>query len=338
MLPDNENMVMNMAETLAQNLMSNSLGSSYPQLVPVLQVMGMDLRNVFNQLMGSMRSELFFGESPWAKMYTLHTGKKIGVPRRTNIIENLAQDRWTKSSSRPLKDILAYWAIHRPDERDGDDCIIFPHRYENGEREQVEVDLSTGQASIEWSENDMELTLPEFQYNKGLLSCPLFEAPYSVALDMTYLNEVLYDPLYNHLVGDCKPVNPEKTEWLLMEHYWGTQANPEEGAGESGFNQLRVLLTGEMYSKYGSSYVTFEWRGYRIQLSSKRDWDYGARGDISQIVYISSVGVDNASARNGIDYINNWHQNPLLVHDLLNDMDGIVDDLLTKHELSMKEV
>lgn len=336
MLPDNEEMVMSMAGTLARNLMNNSVGHAYPQLVPVLQIMGIDIQNVFNQLMGSMRSELFFGESPWAKMYTLQHGKKIGIPRKVPIIENLSAGSYTKSPNRPLKAIVEYWMIHRPVERDGDEEFVFNHY--DPEHDQVNIDMNTGEVVICWDNNDMTLTLPAFDKNHGVLTCPLFEKPYDVTIESSYLDSMMYTPLYNYVVGSEHREPPEKIEWLLMDHYWGTQANPEEGASTSGFNQLRVLLTGEMYSKHGSSYVTFDWRGYRVQLSSKRDWDYGARGDISQIVYVSSVGVDNINARNGVDYINDWYRNPLLVNDLLADFDSIVDDLLTKHELSMKEV
>jgi hypothetical protein len=336
MLPDNEEMVMNMAENLARNLMGNSLSSSYPQLVPVLQMMGMDLRNVFNQMMGGMRSELFFGESPWAKLYTMQTGKKIGVPRKEPIIENLAAEHWNRSPSRPLRAIMDYWMVNRPEERDGDDEFVF-NTYDP-EHDQVTVDMRTGETVFCWDNNEMQLTLPEFHQNKGLLTCPLFEKPYGVTVEAAYLDKMLYTPLYEYMVGTEHREPPEKLEWLLMDHYWGTQANPEEGAGESAFNQLRILLAGEMYTKYEVNHTWFEWRGYRVKLSSKRDWDYSARGGISDIVYISSVGIDDVNARDGIVYINDWYRNPLLVNDLLNDMDGIADDLLTRHELSMKEV
>lgn len=324
MLPNNESLVYHMAQTLASNLMNNQLGYAYPQLVPVLQVLGMDIQNVFSNLLGHQRAELFFGESPWAKLYELQTGKKIAVPDKA-IIKHLTNDRMVSCGKIPMGAILDYFLKYRDYE---DDEMVF---FIDGDHEnQVCLDLKTKKAKYYWRDNDMRLELTDFAQSRGYLSCPLFHEPYDVDVDYAYIERTLLDPLYARIIGDKWPIE-QSGENILHQHYFGSMADPKKVADESNVRQLMVLLDGGMYSRHAQSYVYWDWKEYRLQFSVRRDWNY-APPQAFQMSISTYPENNNGQPRTVYD----WWKNPLLVSDLLNDMDSILDDIITEHELSMR--
>lgn len=326
MLPENENTVYHMANSLAANLMNNQIGHAYPQLVPVLQVLGMDLRNVFTQLLGAQRQELFFGESPWAKLYELQTGKKIEVPDRT-ILKNICPDQYTTSSNLPWKNIFQYFIDNWANPEGDEEWHFFlngPTDYGN----QVVLNFDSKEAVYYWEKNDMRLTLVNFGESRGALSCPLFNTPYDVDVEFSYIQRTLLDPLLAKMQEvwgtEPKPVlNGDHSKLLVHNHYYAGK----EVSSEAPVRQLEVLFDGGMFGYPGRSYAYLTWKGYRLQFSTHRDWNC----DPSTILKVAVLHKDNDQT------VYSWWNNPLLVHDLLNDMDSLLDELLTKHATLIKE-
>ncbi|MNI54204.1 hypothetical protein D3C73_1090910 [compost metagenome] len=226
---------------------------------------------------------------------------------------------------------MEYWEAHREKPEEGLEELVFNHW--EPQHDQVVIDLKTKEAYIWWHESAMKLTLPKFWENRGFLSCPLFHEPYQVTIDMAYLQSMLFGPLYEQIVGEEHRPHEADPKYILMEKYFGTREAPLEG-GETAFNQLRVLLDGHMFTKGNLGHATFDWKGFRIRLDSKRDWDFHAGNNI---VYVGSISVPKEGVTDGYLTINNWKMNSLLVNDLLADFDQIVDQLLSEHELSMRE-
>lgn len=324
MLPNNESAVYHQAQVLASNLMNHNVGHAYPMLQPVLHILGADLVNVFSNLLGHQRSELFFGESPWAKLYELQTGKKVAVPDKA-IIKHLTNDRFVSCGKLPMGAILDYFLKWR--DYEDDEMVFF---IDGDHEEQVCLDLKTKKATYYWRDNDMRLELTNFAQSRGFLSCPLFHEPYDVDVDYDYVERTLLDPLYARIIGDKWPIE-QSGEKILHEHYFGSMADPKKVTDESNVRQLMVLLDGGMYSRHSRSYTHWDWKEYRLQFSVRRDWQY-CPAQVFQ-VSLSTYPEDPAGQPRAVD---SWWKNPLLVSDLLNDMDGILDDLITEHELSMR--
>lgn len=326
MQPNNESTVYHMAETLAANLRNHNIINAYPMLQPVLHILGIDLLNVFSQMLGSQRQELFYGESPWAKLYEIQTGKKIEVPDKT-ILKNLTHDRSITSGSRPMSAILDYFLKYRTYE---DDEFVF-HNHENND--QVTVDLKTRKAKFWWANNDMTLELTKFDESRGHLNCPLFNEPYDVDMDYAALNRLLLDQMYEFMLDKGQYFVEVEAKYLLMQHYFGSVAEPIRVADDSNVRQLMVLLDGGMYSKWNRSYATINWKEWVLQFSVERDWNYAPPMVFKVVIQTHPTDKDRGQPQS----VYNWHKNPLLVKDLLSDMDGLLDQLITQHELSMKE-
>jgi hypothetical protein len=330
MLPSNENIVYHMAEQLAANLMNNNVGHAYPQLVPVLQTMGFDLRNVFSQLLGAQRQELFFGEAPWAKLYELQTGRTICVPDRT-ILKNLCPERGSMVGDRPWEEILKYFLAGWENPEGDEEWHFFlggPTDYDN----QVVINFKNMCATYYWANNDMCLTLPVFSHSRGQLTCPLFHEPYDVDVEYPYIQRTLLDQLMAGMltIWDKANLDPVDSDLLVHQCYYGIDG--KEVKDEDNVKQLAVLFNGNMYSKYGKAYGYVDWNGYRLQFSTKRDWN----SDPSIVLKVAVMHpIDDKNPHDRSVY--NWHKNPLLVADLRADMDTILDQLITQHELSMKE-
>ena len=339
MQPQAEDVIYEAANRLAAGLMNSQVGHTYPQLVPVLHVLGMDIRNVFTQLLGHQRSELFFGESPVAKLYEIQTGKKVEVPDRT-ILKNICPERGFISTHQPwefiLKYFLAGWANPDGDEEwhfflDGPDPTC-PEDYDN----QVILNFRRKDAIYHWANNDMQLVLDNFSRSNGKLECPLFHSPYDVDVEMSYIKRTLYDQLLARMleiweIQDTLEVNGE---YLIHQHYYGTAEAPIQVPDEHNVKQLAVLLNGGMFGISGRSFVYLDdWNGYRLQFSTKRDWN----SDPSTILKVSVMHLETEKDYQQDRTIGNWWMNPLLVADLRNDLDGILQGLVDRHELEMKE-
>jgi len=327
MQPSNEDAVYHMADVLASNLMNNSIGHAYPQLVPVLTTMGLDLRNVFVNMLGSMRQELFFGESPWAKLYELQTGKKIEVPDRT-ILKNICPDRAVTCGTRQWADIFKYF-INNWENPEGDEewhyFLNGPTDYNN----QVVLNFDSQKATYYWENNDMELVLDHFGQSRGALSCPMFHTPYAVDVEYSYIQRTLLDPLLASMLEiwgiDPETVTLENDSKLLIHnHYYG---DGKELPDESPIRQLEVLFDGSMFGYPARSYTCLPWREYRLQFSTHKDWNCNP----STVLKVAVMNKDNDHT------VHSWWKNPLLVHDLLEDMDSLFDELLTKHATLIKE-
>jgi hypothetical protein len=335
MQPQAENYVYEAAQRLASGLMNNQIGHVYPALVPVLHTLGMDISNVFTQLLGQQRSEMFYGESPWAKMYEIQTGKKIEVPDRA-ILKNICPERGFTVPQMPWEDVLDYflagWANPEGDEEwhfflDG------PEDYDN----QVILNFKRKDAVYYWENNDMQLVLPNFARSAARLECPLFHVPYDVDVELSYVQRTLYDQVLARMleIWEIEPVTVEDSSFLISQHYYGTRENPIEVPDEHNVKQLAVLLEMGGFGKANRSYVYVDdWNGYRLQFSTKRDWNCNP----STILKVSVMHLLNDDDRNHDRTVNYWWKNPLLVADLLADMDNLLQGLIDRHELEMKEV
>lgn len=339
MQPEAENVVYEAANRLAAGLMNNQVGHTYPALVPVLHVLGMDIRNVFTQLLGHQRSELFYGESPTAKLYEIQTGKKVEVPDRA-ILKNICPESGYRSSQTPWEFILDYflagWANPDGDEEwhfflDGPDPTC-PEDYDN----QVILNFKRKHAIYYWANNDMQLVLDNFSRSNGKLECPLFHSPYDVDVEIAYIERTLYDQLMAKMLGiwEIEPAPEVESDYLITQHYYGTHENPIEVPDDHNVKQLAILLDHGSFGKANRSYAYLEnWNGYRLQFSTKRDWNYAP----SNLLKVTVMHLANEQDRNHDRGVNYWWKNPLLVADLKADLDNILQLLISRHELEMKE-
>ncbi|MNZ74459.1 hypothetical protein D3C78_929080 [compost metagenome] len=217
MLPQNESALFSALMCLAENLNNHHSLSAYPQMQPLFMQAASNLQMIANTGLGNMRQEMFFGKTPWAKLYELQTGKKIAVPGYTKILENIAPERFTKVPQRPFKEILDYWKTNRPNPEGKEEFVYNDYEFEH---QQTTIDYKTGEAVFWWDNNDMRLTLPKFWESRGFLTCPLFDEPYEVAVDMTYMQHMLLGPLYEEIVGE-ENIEPFEEKHLLMNLFYG---------------------------------------------------------------------------------------------------------------------
>ncbi|MNP15379.1 hypothetical protein D3C76_1077340 [compost metagenome] len=183
----------------------------------------------------------------------------------------------------------------------------------------------------------MQLVVPNFSRSAARLESPLFHVPYDVDVELSYLQRTLYDQLLPRMleIWEIEPVTVDDASLLISQHYYGTRENPIEVPDEHNVKQLAILLDMGGYSKANRSYVYVDdWNGYRLQFSTKRDWNCNP----STVLKVSVMHLRNEDDRNHDRSVNYWWKNPLLVADLLADMDNLLQGLIDRHELSMKEV
>lgn len=335
MLPDNEKLIYDAAQRLSGGLMNNNLGNVYPQMMPVLNQLGHELMGVFTHLLGLQRQELFFGESPWAKLYTIQTGRKIEVPDRT-IIKSLTHDRFNSIGNRNWAHILDYFLANWDNDEGDQEWHFFlggPTDYGN----QVILNFDSRKASYHWEENDMRMELENFAQSRAALLCPLFHDPYDVDVEYSYIQRTLLDPLLAKMekVWGIDHVEEEDGDLVISRHYYGTPEAPFTVSEEHNVHQLAALLNGGMFGKMGKSFAyRDDWNGYRLQFSTKRDWSCNP----SIILKVAVMHLENDKDRNHDRTVSYWWRNPLLVADLKKDLDSLLQELVDRHELEMKEV
>lgn len=335
MQPQAENVIYEAAQRLASGLVNNQIGHAYPALVPVLHVLGMDISNVFTQLLGHMREELFYGESPVALLYEIQTGKKVAVPDRT-ILKNICPERGYTVPSIPWEDVLKYFLAGWANPEGDDEWHFFldgPEDYNN----QVVINFKRKDAVYYWENNDMQLVLPNFARSAARLECPLFHVPYDVDVELSYVKRTLYDQMLARMleIWEIEPREEVAADNLIHYHYHGKDDNRIEVPDEHNVKQLAILLEMGGFGKANRSYAYVDdWNGYRLQFSTKRDWNYTP----STILKVVVMNLENETDRQQDRTVSNWSKNPLLVADLLESMDELLQSLIDRHELEMKEV
>lgn len=330
MLPSDEGMLYSVLTNASSELRNNSQLNAYPMLVPVLNNLAGNLDNAIHHALGIMRKGMFDGTSPWAKLYTLTTGKEIRIPDM-KMLGNLAASSAYRITLNGL-DVMFDYFIKHWDNPDADEEFII-HSDDPMVPEQIVINLKTKKATFFFTNNDLKMELDAFYSTNAAVTSPLFHEPYLVVVDSAWQSKWLAEPVFEHMLGlyGASLVTYGSPKDVLHEHYYGTKDAPIEVGGDAPILLLTSLFSLYTYTKHGLNTTTYEWNGYRLVFSNVRDY--------FAIPY-DSIAVD-VQAETGTDgyfrTVNDWHKNPFLVHDLRKDLDGIIARLLELHDLSMKE-
>ncbi|MNY34754.1 hypothetical protein D3C86_1691200 [compost metagenome] len=182
----------------------------------------------------------------------------------------------------------------------------------------------------------MYLTLNDMGSVRASVECPLFDEPYLVDLEATFIHKYIVSPLYNLLTYevDARYIEADP-KYLLLHHFFGTIEEPIAVQDSHPFKQLAVLFGGSMYSNKCRSWADVKFKGRTIRFSGDRDYGLDAPYP-NNVVKIASVSILPEGSANPIT-VSDWHKNPLFVRDLMNNMGNLFDQMITEHELSMKD-
>lgn len=326
MTPSNEKEVINALGLLSDNLTNNSPGlAAYPQLQGTFYALQVNLQDLVGVLVAAQRDEALYGKTEAAKLYLQQYRQKHSLPQ--GILKSVMKGMYSETCKRPITTILAYAIAHRGLSTESS-LWINP----DAATTYVKVFPDTQEVTLSWFNRAMSITMPDLGKGVGLVNAPLFHEPIPVDMNMAYLDNVLYTPLYERLVGDeHREVTDPK--YLLMDHYFLKDGEATEENLDHPLVQLRALLNGSMYGRTDASHVYAEWKDYRLLFSTERDWNH----DSSLLLKVSvNVPSTDPTARHH-NLLHGWWHNPLLVNDLLKDMDDIIDQLLTRHEAELAD-
>jgi len=326
MIPSNEKEVIKALGLLSDNLTNNNPGlAAYPQLQGTFYALQANLQDLVGALVATQRDEALYGKTEAAKLYLLQHQRHHSLPE--GVLKSVMKGMYAEACRRPIGMILAYAIAYRG-------LSTEPSLWINADQaaSRVKVFPDTREVLISWYNRAMTITLPDLCTGAGVVNAPLFHEPIPVDVDMTYLDKVLYTPLYERLVGDehWEVTDPK---YLLMDHYFLKDGEATEENLDHPLVQLRALLNGSMYGRTDASHVYAEWKDYRLLFSTERDWNHDPLLLLKVSVNVPST---DPTARHH-NLLHGWWHNPLLVNDLLKDMDGIIDQLLTRHEAELAD-
>ncbi len=328
MTPTNEKTIAEALNNLSAGLGNNSAFSAYPQLTGVFYGLQANLQNLVGIMLMAQRDEALYGKTEAAKLYALKYKQFHAVPE--GVLKSLGSQQYAQTCDRPLADIVDYAVAHR-----GLDVDTLSFSLPEFAREtHVRVDLGTHQAFISWTGHALSMNLPKFTTNTALVNGPLFHEPYPVEVQPDYLDKALYNPLYSRVVGDERREVPNP-KFLLMHHYFGADEAPIDVPDGHPLLQLRHLVNASLYGSGGYGFATVDWKDYTLSFSTEREWGY--HESLLLTVNVQEKKEGTPFDRNRGRSIYNWWKNPLLVNDLLADMDSLIDEALSKHEAEVAE-
>ncbi|QTH80364.1 hypothetical protein PA10_00164 [Pseudomonas phage pPa_SNUABM_DT01] len=332
MLEKHENEVYHQMMILAQGSGQHHALSAYPHLQALFFEQASNMQNLTNMFFQRHREELFYGLTPWAMLYKLQTGRDIKLPTPA-IVKYLADSNRVEVSPIPIKEIARYAKSYRLDKLPASmrESERWGHSFKK-DTVTVDISLADQSATISWDNNDMYLNMPDFGASRAEVHCPLFHAPYTIHLEHSFLNSVLYDPLVDMLIGDEAITLDFESKYLLMDHYFGTRQEPKELPTEHPFVQLRHLLNTSSYGKAGKSTIRLKVNNdYSIAISATRDWNFHE----SLVVKIDSAyrhyEKDGEMKEDSI-WNSTWEKNPLFVRDIIANLPRMIDEALAEHE------
>lgn len=326
MTPSNEKEVIEALGLLSDNLTNNNPGlAAYPQLQGTFYALQANLQNLVGALVATQRDEALYGKTEAAKLYLLQHQRNHSLPE--GVLKSVMKGMYTETCRRPIGMILAYAIAYRG-------LSTEPSLWINADQaaSRVKVFPDTREVLISWYNRAMTITLPDLCTGTGVVNAPLFHEPIPVDVDMAYLDKVLYTPLYERLVGD-EHWEVSDPKHLIMDHYFLKDSEAIEENLDHPLVQLRALLNGSMFGKHDHGYTYIDWKDYRLMFSTERDWSRNP--SLMLTVSVLEPSTDSNSRHRGL--VHGWWQNPLLVNDLLKDMDGIIDQLLTRHEAELAD-
>jgi len=334
MLPSSEADVISALQMTRTNLTNNNQAfSAYPQLIGPFHQMASDLDLLIETLITTQREELLFGKTPAAKLYELQFRQAHAVP--SGVLKSVNPDRRNETAPMPLLQILKYAKNVRRSTA-GTIKYTFDHIEEPATEStpattrtaHVTLDIGTMEAFITWAGCVVRARLPSFDCAEAFVEGPLFHEPIRVSLDVDMLGKALWAPVYSKLIGS-EHIDVPEGKCLLMTHYFASGRVSSDDV-DHPVVKLRALLNDNLYGRRNSGYAEVEWNGYIVQLSTKRDYSHLESLQLT-------VNVLECSDRPG-QIVSNWWKNPLLVNDLLKDMDDIIDQLLTCHDREEAEL
>jgi len=337
MTPTHEDALYHAIMQAVTDLPNDSSLQAYPQLRTLFVSLSIGIQNAANIALAQQRTEYLYGLTPWAKLYKLQTGRDLELPQ--GIIKNLCPDMYVTPSPRKIRDIVTYTLrFHALT----DDPVLgenVPHYlvFKN-DPTHVAVDLDALSAVVTWVNNDMTMTFKDISSPKALISCPLFTEPFEVEVTAEYLDNTVVGPVYRELVGGDLIEESLRNDYagspakLVMGHYYGNGHVP---ADDHPVKQLTHLLVNNMYTTRGKCTATSVMNGYAVTFGV--DYNYaqqpGYPNHIISIVTVKPMSIENTLHQ----HLHDWSKNPLLVRDLLNNLDRMLVDMLIQHEHSMRD-
>jgi len=332
MIPSNQQAIINALQMTCGNLTNNNPGlSAYPQLSSTFYQLASNLDILVGTLISTQRDELLFGKTPAAKLYELQYKQSHAVPEC--VLKSALVERWDAMASKPLIQIMNYVAKFRsslPNEFN----YSLEHRIPSTpvnpqdvtQTMYVKIDTASREVIIKWVDCALILRIPSLVSSTAFVEGPLFHEPIKVSLDPTFLENAVWNPVYVGMVGD-EHIEVGAPKYLLMDHYFTSGRVSSEDI-EHPVVQLRSLLSNDRFGQFNMSYAKIDWQGWSLHFSTERDWS--REESLLLVVNLREQG-SSQDTRNFGQHIRDWWKNPLLVNDLLKDMDGLIDQLLTQH-------
>lgn len=326
MIPSNEMAIAEALKDLSASLGNSQAFSAYPQLSGVFYGLQANLQNLVGIMLMTQRDEALYGKTEAAKLYALQYKQTHAIPQ--GVLKSIGPQTYTETCNLPLIGIAKYAQAYRGLTAK---TLQFTSVV-NGIETYASVDLDSFHAFIGWKDHALTLSMPEIIRNRSEVKGPLFHEPYIVDIDPAYLHNVLYSHMYSRLVKDEHRA-VEEPKALLIHHYFGTKDAPIELPGDHPLIQLRHLVNAGLYGKGEYSFATIDWKDYTLSFSTQRDWNFHESLLLTVDVQEKKEGTPFDRHRSRSVY--NWWKNPLLVNDLLADMDSLIDKALTAHELEL---
>lgn len=332
MIPSSQQAIIEALQMICGNLTSNNPGlSAYPQLNGTFYQLASNLDVLIGTLIHTQRDEMLYGKTPAAKLFELQCKQSHAVPEC--VLKSALVERWDITASKPLIQIMNYAAKFRsplPSEFK----YSLEHRIPSTpikpqdvtQTMYVKVDTESREVIITWADCALALRIPSLVSSTAFVEGPLFHEPIKVSLDPTFIENAVWNPVYADMVGDEHTAVGD-VKYLLMDHYFDSGRVSSEDI-DHPVVQLRSLLSNDRFGQFNMSYAKIDWRGWSLHFSTERDW---SREESLLLVVNIREQSNPQDTRNFGQYIYDWWKNPLLVNDLLKDMDGLIDQLLTQH-------
>lgn len=328
MLPSNDNEYCNVMGTACSTLTDQYMFSAYPQLSGPMYAFSSSLMNGFVHQLNLQCTEALTGVTPWAKLYKMMTGHTIEIPK--GIVENYrATGRMQTSSPIPITAILDYYNKYRKTRH-------IAYKGVSGENGlQVDISTDTGEVAVHWTDNDMTLRL-QVGTNLASAHCPLFHEPYQIVLVPAFVEDYITVPLLKEIVGNEAVESFDKAH-LAMDHVC-REIEIGETLHEDNYAMRLMGILGDYkgFGEAGASRVHYVVNDHRITLKLDCDFYTGhGKGHGFKGLVISDVSQITEDEK--LNTVYNWEKNPLLVQDILSNLNPAIRKFVEQHERETTE-
>jgi hypothetical protein len=315
MTPSNEKELLEQCKTLFCAISDRNAINAYPAMSPYMTNIACNVDNIIRMVVALSRDEILYGKTLGAKVYEMVTGRQLRIPE--GIISHQLDGSPTLTMI-PLNDICDYMVANRPSAVNSIQLGL-PNAG-------LTFDSHSKRARISFVDSDITIDIENIMSSKCLLQCKMFEEPYEMFIDKTWVEENVFNRIYHAMVGD-EHLEPFDEKYMIMNHFFGTVENKKEVLEDHPVHELIKLLSGHDYGDNYDSYADVIMdNGYRLRLDTVQDWGHHSGIRVLKLCSVSKVHEDGKFTS-----AYNWHRNPLLVRDIIKSLDSVVTDLLENH-------